>query len=110
MKSIRRSEWADLILILALFFGTFVRFNPSLLAGFPINDGGMFAVMVDDLKDSRYALPAFTSYNQLDIPYAYPPLGFYLGRVTADLFSLDTIQVLRWLPAFFASLAIPAFY
>ena len=110
MKAIHRSEWADLILILALLFGTFVRFNPTLLAGFPINDGGMFTVMVDDLKDSRYALPAFTSYNHLDIPYAYPPLGFYLGRVTADLFRLDTIQVMRWLPAFFASLAIAAFY
>jgi hypothetical protein len=110
MKAIHRSEWADLILILALLFGTFVRFNPTLLAGFPINDGGMFTVMVDDLKDSRYALPAFTSYNHLEIPYAYPPLGFYLGRVAADLSGADTIQVMRWLPAFFAALAILAFY
>ena len=110
MKSIRRTEWADLIFLLALFVGTFMRFNPTLLAGFPINDGGMFAVMVDDLKQSRYSLPAFTSYNDLNIPYAYPPLGFYLGRITADLFGFDTVQVLRWVPAFFASLAIPAFY
>ena len=110
MKKIQRSEWADLILLLAIFVGTFMRFNPTLLAGFPINDGGMFAVMVDDLKTSRYRLPAFTAYNHLQIPFAYPPLGFYLGRMAADLFRLDTVQVLRWLPAFFASLAIPAFY
>ncbi len=110
MKAIRRTEWADLILILALFLGTFMRFNVTLLAGFPINDGGMFAVMVGDLKASHYLLPAFTSYNHLSIPYAYPPLGFYLGRIAADLFGLSAVQVLRWLPAFFASLSIPAFY
>jgi hypothetical protein len=110
MKKIHRGEWADLLFILALFLGTFMRFNPTLLAGFPINDGGMFAVMVDDLKTSHYGLPAFTSYNNLGIPYAYPPLGFYLGRLAADLFGLSAVQVLRWLPAFFASLSIPAFY
>jgi hypothetical protein len=110
MKKIHRGEWADLILILAICLGAFMRFNPTLLAGFPINDGGMFAVMVDDLKASRYLLPAFTTYNHLNIPYAYPPLGFYLGRIAADLFGLSTVQVLRWLPAFFASLSILAFY
>src|SRR5919106_544639 len=110
MKIIHRGEWADLILILAIFLGAFMRFNPTVLAGFPINDGGMFAVMVDDLKASRYVLPAFTTYNHLNIPYVYPPLGFYLGRIAADLFGLDAVQILRWLPAFFASLSIPAFY
>lgn len=110
MKKIHRGEWAGLILVLAISLGAFVRFNPTLWAGFPINDGGMFAVMVEDLKASHYALPAFTTYNHLNIPYAYPPLGFYLGRLAADLFGLSAIQVLRWLPAFFASLSIPAFY
>lgn len=110
MKPIRRHEWADLILILAVFLGAFLRFNPTLLAGFAINDGGMFAVMVDDLKASRYRLPEFTTYNHFNIPYAYPPLGFYLGRIAADLFGLSAVEVVRWLPAFFASLSVPAFY
>jgi hypothetical protein len=110
MKSIRRTEWADLILILAVLLGTFIRFNPTMLAGFAINDGGMFAAMVDDLKTSRYLLPVFTSYNHLNIPFAYPPLGFYLGRLAADLFGFDSTQVVRWVPAFFASLSIIAFY
>ncbi|HMB22689.1 MAG TPA: glycosyltransferase family 39 protein, partial [Anaerolineales bacterium] len=109
-KSITRAEWSTLLLFLAIVFGTYMRFNPTMLAGFPINDGGMFAVMVDDLKNSHYLLPAFTTYNHLSIPYAYPPLGFYLGRIAADLFGLSAVQVLRWVPAFFASLSIPAFY
>ena len=110
MKPIRRKEWADLILMLAIFIGAFMRFNPTLLAGFAINDGGMFAVMVDDLKASNYFLPQFTAYNHLNIPFAYPPLGFYLGRIAADLFGISAVQAVRWVPAFFASLSIPVFY
>src|SRR6185503_17313724 len=110
MKPIRRTEAADLILMLAVFIGAFMRFNPTLLAGFAINDGGMFAVMVDDLKASHYVLPAFTTYNHLNIPFAYPPIGFYLGRIAADLFGLSAPEALRWVPAFFAALSVPAFY
>jgi hypothetical protein len=110
MKPIRRTEWADLIFIIAIFLGAFMRFNPTLLSGFALNDGGMFAVMVDDLKASHYLLPAFTTYNHLNIPFAYPPLGFYLGRIASDLFGWSASQTLRWVPAFFASLSVPAFY
>jgi hypothetical protein len=110
LKSITRLEWAGLIVFAAILFGAFVRFNPSLVAGYPVGDGGMFAVMVDDLKTSRYSLPAFTSYNHSNIPFAYPPLGFYMGRIAADLFGWTAVQALRWVPALIASLSIPAFY
>ncbi|MFT3895646.1 MAG: glycosyltransferase family 39 protein [Anaerolineales bacterium] len=109
-KTITRAEWSTLILFLAILLGTFLRFNPTMLAGFAINDGGMFAVMVNDLKNSHYLLPAFTTYNHLNIPFAYPPLGFYLGRLAADVFGFGATGAVRWVPAFFASLSIPAFY
>jgi hypothetical protein len=109
-KPIHRNEWADLIFMSAILFGTFMRFNPTLLAGFPISQGGMFSVMVDDLRANHYLLPIYTTYNHLQIPFAYPPLGFYIGGIVADLFSIDSVQVVRWLPAFFASLSLPAFY
>ncbi len=110
MKPIRRTEWSNLIFILAVLLGGFMRFNPTLLSGFAINDGGMFAVMVDDLRASHYLLPAFTTYNHLNIPFAYPPLGFYLGRIASDLFGWSASETLRWVPALFASFSIPAFY
>jgi hypothetical protein len=109
-KSITHDEWSTLILPLAILLGAFMRFNPTLLAGFAINDGGMFAVMVDDLRAGGYLLPAFTSYNHLDIPFAYPPLGFYLGGLAADFLGMETTEILRFVPAFFASLSVPAFY
>lgn len=109
-KSLTRDEWAKLILFLAILLGTFLRFNPTLLAGFAVNDGGMFAVMVDDLRANRYLIPAFTSYNHSNIPFAYPPLGFYFGALAADIFGLHSFDAVRWIPALFASLSIPAFY
>ena len=109
-KSITRNEWASLILMLAILLGVFMRFNITLLAGFAINDGGMFAVMVEDLRTNGYLIPAFTTYNHFDIPFAYPPLGFYFGALAVDIFNMDATQSLRWVPAFFASLSIPAFY
>jgi len=110
MKSIRRNELAYLIIFSAIVLGAFIRFSPTFLAGFAINDGGMFAVMIDDLKASGYILPVFTSYNGLNIPYAYPPLGFYFGGIASALLRLSSVEITRWLPALFASLSIPAFY
>lgn len=109
-KSPSRKEWAGLVVFIALLLGAFLRFNPSLVAGFPVGDGGMFAVMVDDLKTTHYLLPQFTRYNHSNIPFAYPPLGFYAGRIAADLFGLTAVESLRWVPALFASFSILAFY
>ena len=110
MRSMHRSDWADLLLLAALIFGAFVRFNPSLSSDFVIKQGGMFAVMIDDLRENHYLIPEYTSYNGLNIPYAYPPVGFYSGAIVADLLGLSSNQVLRWLPALFASLSVLAFY
>ena len=109
-NSITRNDWSVLILLFAILIGAFMRFNPTMLAGFPINDGGMFAVMVDDLRASHYLIPPFTTYNSFNIPFAYPPLGFYFGALAVDLFKMDAVQALRWTPAFFALLSVPAFY
>ncbi len=110
MKSINRTEWSSLVLFLAIALGAFMRFNPTMLAGFAINDGGMFAVMVDDLRADNLALPVFSTYNDINMPFAYPPLGFYVGALAMGLSGIDSVQAVRWVPAFFASLAIPAFY
>ncbi|MCS6993161.1 MAG: glycosyltransferase family 39 protein [Anaerolineales bacterium] len=108
--SFPRNQFAVLVLGFALLSGAVARFFPTWMAGFPINDGGMFAVMVEDLGASGYALPVFTSYNLDSLPYAYPPLGFYLGRILSDLTGWNSVEVARWLPAFFSSLAVGAFY
>jgi len=98
-----------LILGAALILGSVVRFAPTLMAGFPINDGGMFLSMIRDLRLSGYLLPLSTSYNFSNIPFEYPPFGFYLARLLVDG-GFDDIFVLRFLPALASSLAILGMY
>jgi hypothetical protein len=98
-----------LLLLCALFLGTTLRFAPTLEAGFPPNDGGMFLSMIRDLQSSGYRIPAVTSYNFANYPYAYSPLGFYLASLLADL-GFNEIVILRFLPALVSSLAILGVY
>ncbi|MBK8781475.1 MAG: glycosyltransferase family 39 protein [Anaerolineales bacterium] len=109
-KSLSLNEWTVLLLGIAFVFGILVRFFPGFQAGFPPNDGGMFLSMIEDLSESHYALPQFTSYNHLQIPYAYPPFGFYLARFLSDMFHIPGLELIRWLPPLVNSLSILAFY
>lgn len=103
------SRWSVLFLLFSILFGAIVRFAPTIISGTPINDGGMFAVMISDLRANRFLIPAFTSYNNLDIPFAYPPLSFYVGGLLSAL-GVSPLEILRWLPPFISTLSIPAFY
>jgi len=99
-----------LILFAAILFGGIFRLLPSWLAGFPVNDGGMFYVMMKDLQANHYIPPLYTSYNQINIPFAYPPLAFYIGAGLNDLFNISLLNILQWLPAFIHTACIPALY
>ena len=58
------------ILAVAMALGGLIRITFVLIGdGFPLNDGGMFLVMIEDLKPG-FGLPEYTSYNGGDIPYA----------------------------------------
>ena len=65
---------------------------------FPLNDGGMFAQIIDNIRAAHFALPTHTTYNFLDIPLSYPPLAFYLGALCTLLTGQNTVSVLTWLP------------
>ena len=58
----------------------------------------MFAVIIQELVDNSFALPTTTSYNGADIPYAYPPLGFYIGAALVSVLGVSPVAVLIWLP------------
>jgi hypothetical protein len=104
------NEIGNLILLAALLFGTLFRFFPSWLAGFPINDGGMFYTMMKDLQVNHFLPPAYTTYNNLNIPFAYPPLALYIGAGMGSLFNISLIEILRWLPPLINSLCVLIFY
>ncbi|HUM27554.1 MAG TPA: hypothetical protein PKN81_15060, partial [Anaerolineales bacterium] len=97
-------------LLLAVVFGLAVRLYPILKTDFPLVDGGMFYTMVNDLRAEGFSLPLVTSYNQADIPFAYPPLGFYLAGLINLLTGISVLNILRWLPFLISMLNIPLFY
>lgn len=103
-------EAAVLILFAAILFGGLFRFFSPWMAGFPVNDGGMFYVMMKDLQANHYIPPFYTTYNFLNIPFAYPPLAFYIGAGLSDLFNNSLIDILRWLPALINTACVPVFY
>jgi len=102
-------SWADFFFVLSVLFGALVRFLPTIETGTPINDGGMFFVMIADLRANHFLLPAFTSYNHLNIPFAYPPFSFYIAGSISSI-GVSTLDVLRWLPPLISTLSIFAFY
>ena len=98
------------VALLATLLGAFVRCFYVFMSDFPLNDGGMFYTMVQDLQKNHFLLPAVTTYNLANIPYAYPPLPFYLAAFLNSWFKIDLIQILRFLPLIFSIATIPAFY
>lgn len=99
-----------IFLLLAVLLGGIVRFLPVFMAGFPVNDGGMFFVMIEELKSNHFILPAFTQYNLAGIPYAYSPFGFYATALFSTFFRIPTLDLVRWLPPAVSTLSLLAFY
>jgi hypothetical protein len=104
------SQLADLIVILAVTFGALLRLSFPLMASFPLNDGGLFYTMIRDLQANHYLIPAVTTYNHAQIPFAYPPIGFYIAGILNNLTHIDLVTILRILPAIVSAAIIPAFY
>ncbi len=102
-----RTFWLILGAITAIGFG--VRAVHILGSDFPLNDGGLFFAMARDLQAHHYLLPAFTSYNGGALPFAYPPLGFYLAALLDDWTPFALIDLFRLLPLLYSSLTIVAF-
>ncbi len=109
MRSSSTGRWAELYLFAAILAGAAVRFGPTLLAHGVINDGGMFDAMIRDLIANRFLIPAYTTYNNLHLPFAYPPLSLYAGALLAAT-GIPVEAVLRWLPPLISSASVPAFY
>ncbi len=108
MKHAKGLTW--LLLALALVFGVYARLAAPVQASFPLLDGGLFYSMAADLAENGLRLPLFTSYNHLDIPFAYPPLGILLAALLHRATHWDLLEIVRWLPAFFSLLTLPMFF
>lgn len=100
--------------IFAIFFaiviGILVRY-PYLTSKdkFPFGDGGLFVEMIYAIKDNGYLLPSHVNYNGHQIPFVYPPLGFYLALLFAKTFGISILQSVQIFPVIVNLLTIIAF-
>ena len=111
MKQHRQHDFAMVFFILFITtLGAYLRISQVAQINFPINDGGMFYSMTSDLLKNGFQIPAYATYNNLGIAFAYPPLAFYLAGFLSFLFKWPLIEIFRFLPAIISTLTIPAFY
>jgi hypothetical protein len=101
---------AGAIVVLSLVLALAVRVAIVAPSAFPLNDGGLFHAFITDLLDNHLGLPAFSSYNGASIPFAYPPLGFYVVALLSLALHLPLLQLLQYVPAALSLASIPAFY
>ncbi len=104
------AQWYISIFVASLSLGIVLRFLPATQAGFPVGDGGLFYRMVEILQSEKYALPDTVPFNGLHVPFAYPPIGFYLAGFVAHLTRLPLLDIFQWMPSVISTLTIPAFY
>ena len=93
-----------------ILIGFFIRVLPALQTDFPLNDGGMFLVMIRDLRANHFVLPQVTRYNLADIPFAYSPFSFYVAAFISSLLPVSDLDLIRWIPAIVSAAIIPVFY
>jgi hypothetical protein len=99
----------ELIALAILLLALAVRLPAFLRSDFPLNDGGLFFVMSDEIAAAHFSLPYATSYNADGIPFTYPPLSFFLTAFLSQALGLPLIELVRYLPLIANLLAIIAF-
>lgn len=77
---------------------------------FPLNDGGLFYLMAQEIQQASFRLPEFTSYNDAGIPFAYPPLAFYAAALFDSLTPASLMDAFVFLPLAGTVFAVWAFW
>jgi hypothetical protein len=54
-------------------------------------------------------LPAVTTYNQLEIPFSYPPAGLLVTGAVGEVTGTATLDLLRWIPLVLSAACLVAF-
>jgi hypothetical protein len=97
------------IALVVVLLAVTLRLPYFLRSDFPLNDGGLFYVMSEEIAAAHYALPYATSYNADSIPFSYPPLAFFLTAFLSQTLGLPLIELVRYLPLVANLLAVIAF-
>jgi len=77
----------------------------------PFRLGGLFLEFSNQIIASGFRLPVTIPYYSAGgLPFAYPPLAFYVQAALITLFHPDKYSTVNFLPPVVAALSVPSFY
>ena len=100
-------------ILIILAAGVFVRILHLFFISFaaPFHLGGLYYEFSRQIILNHFVLPVnIPYYSPGGIPFAYPPLSFYLQAVILKLFSPPLFVTVDLLPPLLAALSVPVFY
>lgn len=108
----RDKNWTWLALAI-MVVGGLLRLAPLFATGLdvPFHLGGLFYEFSRQIVDNNFALPVTIPYYSAGgIPFAYPPLGFYIQALLLKLFDPPLFVTVNLIPPLVTLSTLPAFY
>ncbi len=104
-------------LLLTIVLGSSIRLSPLFfrwvlgVLNLPFGNGGLYILFAREIMRHHYALPVTIPYYTINgVPYAYPPLAFYIVAILLDLTSVAEFTLSSFLPAIFSCVTVVVFY
>ena len=92
--------------VAVVVYATYLLTHP-----YPAFGAGLFLQIAEAVAAAGYALPArIPGYTAGGVPFAYPPLPFYLLAALVDVVGLDPLAVSRFLPGLLVVAALPPYF
>lgn len=111
-KKTSESQFGDRFwLATALFVGSGVYVAYLLTHTHPAYEGGLYLQFAEEIVQNGYALPErIPYYLEGGIPFAYPPLVFYLIAIVTDITGVDPVALELYAPGAIAIVYLIPFY
>ncbi|MFB6153005.1 MAG: hypothetical protein ABEJ27_02015, partial [Halodesulfurarchaeum sp.] len=97
--------------LIALTSAAVVGTSYALTHSYPASYGGLFLEVIERIRRTGFAYPThIPGFTNQGIPWAYPPLVFYLDALLTRLLPFSGLEMARFLPpAFFVLSIVPYF-
>ena len=105
----------NIVLVSSIILGIFLRLLPHIVMGFssnlPLNNGGLYLFFSEIIAQNNFSYPDYIPfYTENGIPFAYPPLIFYLLALIHQLFHVPLLMLFIYIPTIISIVCIFAFY
>ncbi|EFW91034.1 hypothetical protein ZOD2009_15631 [Haladaptatus paucihalophilus DX253] len=98
-------------LSVAVTVGTLVYLTYLAIYPYPAHGAGLYLAIAEQISMHGYRLPeTIPHYTAGGVPFAYPPLMFYVIAVLHDALGLDPISLTRYLPGLFTVVYLIPYY